>query len=76
MKIQHGVRCPGCKEELFSNSRHDFVSCKCGATFIDGGFEYQRGGYDPKVGVGIPITREIADSGPTSPWYRNERPHQ
>jgi hypothetical protein len=73
MKIQNGLQCPGCQDELFSNSRHDFVSCKCGATFIDGGFDYQRAGFDPKIGIGIPIIRMIPDSGPTSRWYRSER---
>jgi hypothetical protein len=73
MRIQHGVECPGCHDRLFSNSRHDFVSCSCNATFIDGGFDYQRGGFDPKVGVGTPITREVPNSGPTSHWYRSEK---
>jgi hypothetical protein len=76
MKIQNGVECSGCHDQLFSNSRHDFVSCQCNSTFVDGGFDYMRSGYDPKVGVPIPIIRKIPDSGPTSWSYRNERPHK
>lgn len=57
--IQHGVRCRRCRDRIFSNHRHDFVRCKCGATFIDGGFDYLRGGFDPAVGPGEPITRTL-----------------
>jgi hypothetical protein len=56
--LQHGIKCTRCGVKLFSNSRHDFVSCRCGAWFIDGGFDYQRTG-----GLGYipcePISREI-----------------
>jgi hypothetical protein len=76
MKIQNGVECPGCHDRLFSNSRHDFVGCKCDATFIDGGLDYQRVGFNPEVGIPIKITREIPDSGPTSWRYRDERTHK
>lgn len=41
---QKGIKCPNCKEEIYSNSRHDFVGCKCGDWFIDGGFDYIRAG--------------------------------
>jgi hypothetical protein len=56
--IQHGLKCTRCQEEIYSNSRHDFVGCKCGAWFIDGGFDYQRSGglgYIPSE----PISREV-----------------
>lgn len=56
--LQHGIKCIRCEEEIYSNSQHDFVSCKCGAWFIDGGFSYQRSG-----GLGYipaePISREV-----------------
>lgn len=39
---QHGITCPECGDTIYSNSRHDFVSCKCGKHFIDGGFDYIR----------------------------------
>lgn len=41
---QQGFRCRRCRDEIYSNSRHDLVFCKCGAIFIDGGFDYVRGG--------------------------------
>lgn len=60
MIVQHGTRCRRCGDRIFSNSRHDFVRCRCGATFIDGGWDYMRGGFRPEVGPGIPITRKLA----------------
>jgi len=56
--LQRGIKCTRCEEEIYSNSRHDYVRCRCGAWFIDGGFDYIRSG-----GLGyIPsedISREI-----------------
>ena len=57
---QHGLRCRRCRDHIFSNSRHDFVRCKCDATFIDGGFDYLRAGFLPEVGPGEPIARHLA----------------
>lgn len=35
-----------CEDFMESKHRHDFVQCKCGASFLDGGDEYFRaGGY-------------------------------
>jgi hypothetical protein len=39
---QAGLYCQVCDDLIFSNSRHDFVSCACGEIFIDGGFDYVR----------------------------------
>lgn len=40
------LQCLKCKSVIQSKSVHDFVRCKCGAIFIDGGDEYTRyGGY-------------------------------
>ena len=44
MTKQYGYRCLDCGDEIYSNSRHDFVSCKCGSAFVDGGFDYIRAG--------------------------------
>ena len=56
---QYGVRCNKCLDRIFSNSRHDFVSCKCGSTYVDGGFDYFRIGFDPDVGPPELIERRI-----------------
>lgn len=42
------VTCPDCKDEIFSRAHHDYHLCKCGATMIDGGFDYLRYGWGPK----------------------------
>ena len=42
------ITCPACKDELYSRATHDFRACKCGAVFVDGGFDYFRCGYEPK----------------------------
>lgn len=43
------ITCPKCKAEIYSRARHDFRPCKCGAVFIDGGFDYIRYGYNPPL---------------------------
>lgn len=48
MIIQNAVICNVCEEFIFSKTRHDFVTCKCGNIAVDGGQEYLR-----RVGGGI-----------------------
>jgi len=38
------AKCLSCEDVIESKHRHDFVKCKCGESFIDGGDEYFRGG--------------------------------
>lgn len=42
------VKCKVCSDQLQSMHRHDFIRCKCGAIFIDGGSDYTRLGWPPK----------------------------
>ena len=39
--------CASCGDVIESKHRHDFVSCGCGETFLDGGDEYIRAGGMP-----------------------------
>jgi len=39
--------CALCGDVIESKHRHDFVKCKCGKTFVDGGNEYMRAGGMP-----------------------------
>ncbi len=49
MKIlRNSARCRKCDSEIESKSRHDYVSCPCGAIFVDGGKDYCRAGGDLK----------------------------
>lgn len=34
------IRCPICKDIIYSRAVHDFHSCSCGSVTIDGGFDY------------------------------------
>ncbi len=36
------ARCRRCNQVIESRSRHDFVTCNCGAISVDGGTEYLR----------------------------------
>jgi len=46
MKAKNRARCKNCSDIIESKHRHDFVSCKCGAIFVDGGNDYWRFGGD------------------------------
>lgn len=39
MKIK-AIRCPQCKDVIYSRARHDCRRCGCGFVTIDGGFDY------------------------------------
>jgi len=39
-----GIRCPACGDLIFSLYRHDYRTCACGRTFVDGGDDYMRCG--------------------------------
>ena len=46
MIVQNAAICNKCDEFIVSKNRHDFVECKCGNIFVDGGQEYlRRGGH-------------------------------
>lgn len=38
-----------CNDIVESKHRHDFVRCKCGKCYVDGGNDYTRVGFDHKV---------------------------
>ena len=42
------AQCRQCKQVIESRSRHDFVSCDCGAISVDGGHDYHRRVGNPK----------------------------
>ena len=41
---RNSCRCRLCDDEIVSKHRHDFVWCKCGEIFTDGGTDYLRRG--------------------------------
>lgn len=47
--IKNMIRCNVCGDVIESVSRHDFVICKCGCCFVDGGTDYLRRGYTNSI---------------------------
>ena len=43
--IKNAARCRKCGDVIESKHVHDFVWCKCGQIFVDGGHEYLRRGF-------------------------------
>ena len=70
MVKQTGIHCPKCGEDIYSNSRHDFVSCQCGEVFVDGGFDYLRFG-GTELSTIEHVTREV-DRAALPFYYREE----
>lgn len=73
--VQQGVRCSACQEEIFSNHRHDFVGCKCGRTFVDGGWDYLRVGYQTEDGIPVNVTRTLSQK-PQVPFRKERKTRQ
>lgn len=40
--IVSAIKCPECKDMVFSRARHDYRTCSCGEISIDGGFDYTK----------------------------------
>jgi hypothetical protein len=55
MLTVHGLECLKCGDRIYSRARHDFRSCECGDIFVDGGFDYMRGGYKDKPPIDVEI---------------------
>lgn len=43
--IKNSIQCKHCGEIIVSKNCLDWVQCKCGACFVDGGMDYLRRGY-------------------------------
>ena len=54
--VTNQVRCTECGDEPFSMHRHDYVSCNCRKTAVDGGQDYLKrvGGYWEEMSITIP----------------------
>jgi signal peptidase I len=46
--IRNRCQCRQCGDIIESKHTHDWVGCKCGAIFTDGGKDYVRRGYKNK----------------------------
>jgi hypothetical protein len=43
------IQCSKCNDIITSYHTHDYVTCKCGANFLDGGNDYQRYNLNPEA---------------------------
>lgn len=72
MTLQHGIYCSVCGDEIFSNSTHDYVECRCGMWNINGGIDgYRVGGPGldsmPEIWIKRKVDRDLLPR-----RYRNE----
>lgn len=44
--ISNKAKCNKCGDIIESKFRHDWVQCKCGAIYVDGGKSYIRRGFE------------------------------
>lgn len=58
MIIRNAARCRKCNDEIESKHVHDFVECKCGAIFVDGGKDYLRSGGNPEDFIPLYILKK------------------
>jgi predicted RNA-binding Zn-ribbon protein involved in translation (DUF1610 family) len=62
--IRNSARCLECGQEIVSEHRHDFKSCRCGNVSVDGGTAYIRRLFSGKgrwQDTSITMPREGAD---------------
>jgi hypothetical protein len=45
--MRNRIRCRKCGDIIESKTRHDYVTCKCGAVAVDGGSSYLKRTGDP-----------------------------
>ena len=46
--IKNAIQCKLCGEIIESRDVHEYVECKCGACYVDGGHCYLRRGFKEK----------------------------
>jgi hypothetical protein len=59
--VRNAARCLKCGTVVESRSVHDFVPCRCGAIFVDGGTHYLRAGGNPSDFESLAITEGVED---------------
>ena len=63
--IKNSIQCKHCGDILVSQHVHDFVKCKCGCCFADGGHDYLRRGYRTSAEedfIELSIWEEVPDN--------------
>jgi hypothetical protein len=74
-RIQYGVRCTNCGDEIYSNARPDTTYCHCGWWEVGGGFtDHYIAGPGQTMTEPEVITRYIEDPRTLPYRYRDEVP--
>lgn len=59
---RNAVQCKNCKDVIESKYRHDYVTCSCGHTAVDGGHDYLKRNFHPTIGyTELSETEEVED---------------
>lgn len=59
--VKNAARCKKCGDHIESKHCHDWVSCSCGAIFVDGGLDYLRHGGDLDAIEDLSVVRETTN---------------
>lgn len=62
--VRSRAQCMSCFDIIESKHRHDFVSCKCGKIFLDGGKDYVRYGAPTLTAADITLLTDYATGNP------------
>lgn len=76
-KLQWGIHCTNCQEDIYSNNPHDYVTCHCGWWWVDGGIGgFRVGGTGEDISSRAYISRLIEDPKSLPVRYRDEVPEK
>lgn len=64
MKVikRNAVQCALCQQVIESRHRHDFVTCACGHTSVDGGLDYLKRSFDSLRPIELSEIEDIEDN--------------
>ena len=62
------MRCPNCKDVLYSRAQNDFRTCGCGDTSVDGGPGVERYLYKDKLPKSIEIDVDVTEQQLYDDW--------
>lgn len=66
--VANRAECAICHDLIESKTRHDFVQCKCGEIFVDGGTDYiRRGANNLDSIIDRSLYEEVIDDGAMDP---------
>lgn len=59
-KLQFGLHCHNCGDDIYSNAIHDYVTCHCGWWWVDGGIAgFKAGGTGDDIASRSYVSRMV-----------------